>query len=139
LEHEGVIVATTKGKGRDGNTYDAFVVIPAYLRHLEAKVRGASESAREFKDRMQGELTELRLARERAALLPRVEIVRVASAFLTALQAALLALPDQMVRGGTLPADAAPAADAGIRQALQNLVDGWRSERDLLGEPGAES
>ena len=131
LEAEGVITAATPGVGRRGSTYDAYALVAAYLAHRERKLAGSLEAPRDRRDRSQAELNELRLARERRELLPRVQVVLEGQNFVKATMAKLRSLPTRMMRAGVLPPKAEPVIADILREAQEEMAR-WASELDLL-------
>lgn len=131
LEAEGVVVAAVKGTGRRGSSYDAYGLVSAYLAHRERQLRGTVESSRDRRDRSQAELNELRLARERRALLPRDQVVREGQAFVKAVMATVRALPSRLVRAGVVAPAAEPKVAALLREAADEMSR-WQTELDLL-------
>jgi phage terminase Nu1 subunit (DNA packaging protein) len=132
LESEGVVVPARPGKGGRPSLYDLTVTVPGYIAHL-GHPRGTAEDrdARARRDRSQAELNELRLARERRALLPRDQVAREGQAFTKAVQAKLRALPRRLVQAGLVPADRAPAVAALVQEAQDEMAR-WTSMLDLL-------
>jgi phage terminase Nu1 subunit (DNA packaging protein) len=131
LEAEGVLVAAVKGTGRRGSSYDAYALVAGYLAHRERQLRGTVESSRDRRDRSTAELNELRLARERRAVLPRDQVVREGQAFVKAVMAKVRALPSRLVRAGVVAPAAEPTVAALLREAADEMSR-WKPELDLL-------
>lgn len=130
LEAEGVIAASVSGDGRRPSIYDGVALHAAYLAHVERKAMGSNDTPRDRRDRSQAELNELRLAKERAELLPRDQVVREGQAFVKAAMAKLASLPARLVRVGAIPPSAESAAADVIREAREEMGR-WQTMLDL--------
>ena len=84
LEREGVIKATRPGTGKRASIYDLYVLIRSYMAYQARKLTGNLENPRDRAFRVQAELGELRLLRERREVLPRDEVIRDGCAFVVA-------------------------------------------------------
>lgn len=131
LQAEGVFAPLTAGAGRRHSTYDGPTVVAAYLARQERMLTGSNESPRDRKDRSQAELNELRLARERRALLPRENVIRDGQGYIKATTANLRTIPSRAVRAGLVPA--AQEADLAtlIEDALRELAR-WKEVLDEM-------
>jgi hypothetical protein len=130
LEAEGVIVPKERGRGGRPSIYDLEVLVPAYVGYLSGQRPLSDREARSRKDLSQAELNELRLARERALLLPRDQVIAEGQAYVKAWTAKIRSLPRRLVQAGAVDREREPIA---INLCLELLteVSNFKTMADL--------
>ncbi len=131
LESEGVISPLQKGTGRRCSVYDGAAIVAAFLARQERQIRDSNESPRDRKDRVQADLFQVRLDRERRLLLPRDQVVAEGQAYITAVTAKLRSIPPRMVQAGLVDAALAPSVDEIVEEAISEMA-GWSTALELL-------
>lgn len=130
LESEGIIRAKQAGSGGRHSVYSGPLIVAAYLTHERVRLTNSVESPRDARDRSQAELNQLRLARERGAVLPREQVVKEGQAYIRATMAKLRAIPSRLIRAGVIPRTSEPVLADLIREAQEEMAR-WQNTLDL--------
>ncbi len=140
LEHDEVISPVTRPRRGTPSRFDLAQVIPAVIAHRTQPREAPGEPPRDAYYRAQTALAELKLARDRRELLPRVDVIEDGQATVRALVAALRALAPRLLQAGAIEQAAVPAVEAVVHESLGELAS-WRTRLELLAavddEPAA--
>lgn len=137
MEAHGVITPVEPPRRGQTSRYDLATVVPAVLAHRARPAAPVAETPRDRRDRAVAELTEIRIARERRALLPRQEVVDDGQAAVRAIVTQLRALAPRLLQAGAIEAAAVPAVEGVMHEALAEMA-AWRTRLELLALAGDE-